>query len=216
MSTAILLALLVPVQPQVSVSGGVQVEAHVPTVQFEAEPALVVVAPGIMVVPDSEREVFFARGFYWYNLNGAWFRARSHRGGWVRVAYGRVPPGIIGMPRGKFRHFHGGTLYRRAGRVTRPRPVAHAAAARKKPVAAKTKTKAKAHTKTAHRMTAKKAAKHKATKKKARTAHAVKPKPHKARTAHAVKPRKARHARPARSSKVRSSRGANLRRRHTH
>ncbi len=205
MSTAILLALLVPVQPQVSVSGGVQVEAHVPTVQFEAEPALVVVAPGIMVVPDSEREVFFARGFYWYNMNGAWFRARSHRGGWVRVTYAGVPQGIIGMPRGKFRRYHGGKLYRRAGHVPRPRPIAHAAVAKKKRVVLKTKTKTKVKT-----------AKHKATRHKARTAHAAKHKAHKTRTARAVKPRKARHARPARSTKVRSSRGANLRRRHTH
>lgn len=191
MTTAILIALLVPVQPQVSVSGGIEVEAHVPTIQFEAEPALVVVAPGVMVVPDYQREVFFADGYYWYNVSGAWFRTRSHRGGWVRVAYARVPQTIIRMPRGKYRHFRGGKLYRRAGRVAKPHEkkthaVRHAAKQKKK------KTHAARH-----------AAKHKKKKN--------------ARAARAAKPRKARVARASKSRKVRSARGGNhLRRRRKH
>ncbi|HEU5058577.1 MAG TPA: hypothetical protein VFU21_18720 [Kofleriaceae bacterium] len=169
MSIAILVvAFLAPVQPQVSVSGGIEVEAHVPTVQFEAEPALVVVAPGVMVVPGHDREVFFAGGFYWYNVSGAWFRTRSHRGGWVRVATARVPVAIIRLPRGKYRHFRGGRLYRRAGRVPPRRAavkVTAKKAKRKKAHAAARKTKRKAH-----------AVKKRAAKtKKVRTARAAKP-----------------------------------------
>lgn len=201
MTTAILIALLVPVQPQVSVSGGIEVEAHVPTIQFEAEPALVVVAPGVMVVPDYQREVFFADGYYWYNVSGAWFRTRSHRGGWVRVAYARVPQTIIRMPRGQYRHFRGGKLYRRAGRVAHP-------AKRKARVAHAAKKKSRAATK-------KKA--HAATARKQRKAHAAAAKnKKKARTARAAKPRKTRVARSTRSRKVRSARSANLRRRSKH
>ena len=202
MTTAILIALLVPIQPQVSVSGGIEVEAHVPTIQFEAEPALVVVAPGVMVVPDYQREVFFADGYYWYNVSGAWFRTRSHRGGWVRVAYARVPQTIIRMPRGKYRHFRGGKLYRRAGRVAKPHE--------KKPHAARHATK---HKKKTH--AARHATKHR--KKTHAARHAAKHEKTKARAARAAKPRKTRVARASKSRKVRSARGGNhprLRRKH--
>jgi len=151
MSTAFLLvALLVPVQPQVAVSGGIEVQAHVPAIRFEAEPALVLVTPGVMVVPGHDREVFFASGYYWYNVNGAWFRTRSHRGGWVRVAIDRVPVAIVRLPRGKYRHFRGGRLVRRAGRPPPRRPAVKVIARKKvkaKPTARKTRAKANAKAK---------------------------------------------------------------------
>jgi hypothetical protein len=127
MLSAFLVALAVPIQPQVSMSAGVDVQVNVPTVQFEAEPPLVEVEPGLMVVPDIDREVFFAGGYYFCNLNGAWFRTRSHHGGWARVATARVPVAIVRAPRGRYRHFHGGRLVRRGGHVARvkPRAVAH-------------------------------------------------------------------------------------------
>jgi len=215
MTTAILLALLVPVQPQVSVSGGIQVEAHVPTIQFEAAPALMVVAPGVMVVPDHDREVFFAEGFYWYNLSGAWFRTRSHRGGWVRVAFAQVPQPIIRLPRGKYRNFHGGRLYRRAAKPpVKVRPVVRVTK-RKSRVRVHAKKARLAHGKKAHASKQTRAhASHKKTRASVKTrAHAsTKNTKKKARAS----TKKTRSARAARSRKVRSARATPTRRRSAH
>ena len=97
-----------------------------PTIHFEAEPALVVVSPGVMVVPDYDREIFFVNGFYWYNDGGIWFRTRHHRGGWVRVHGRYVPRTIVRYPRGRYVRFRGGKPWRRAavhrGRYHRGRP----------------------------------------------------------------------------------------------
>ena len=114
MLSAFLLAIIVPVQPQVTFSAGVNVHVPAPTIRFHAEPALVVVSPGVMVVPDYDREVFFANGFYWYNDGGIWFRTRHHNGGWVRVHGRFVPRAIIRSPRGRFLRYHGGRPYHRA------------------------------------------------------------------------------------------------------
>jgi hypothetical protein len=121
MLSAFLVALVVPVQPQVSFSAGVNVHVAAPTVRFVAEPELVVVAPGVMVVPNYDREVYFANGFYWVYDGGVWFRTRNHRGGWVRVSGRYVPRGILRTPRGRYVHFHGGRPYRRMA-VVRGRP----------------------------------------------------------------------------------------------
>jgi hypothetical protein len=168
MLSALLVALVVPVQPQVSMSAGASVQVNVPTVQFEAEPPLVEVEPGLMVVPDIDREVFFAGGYYFCNLNGAWFRTRSHHGGWVRVATARVPVAIVRAPRGRYRHFHGGRLVRHGEHVAKRMPK-HAVAQHHRHHAAKK----------AHRI----------------AKHAVKAKHHrKTRAARASKPRKLRSA----------------------
>jgi hypothetical protein len=148
---ALLLALVVPVQPQVSVAAGVDVEVHVPTIQFAAEPPLVLVEPGVMVVPDHDREVFFVDGFYFCNVNGAWFRTRTHRGGWARVPTRKVPIAIVRAPRGKYRHFRGGKLVRRGG-VVHHRPVVKARPKAKKRVA----TAKKSHARKQHASSSKK------------------------------------------------------------
>ena len=76
-----------------------------------------VVSPGVMVVPDYDREVYFSNGFYWVNDGGVWFRTRNHRGGWVRVSGRYVPRAIFRVPRGRYAHFHGGRPYRRVAVV---------------------------------------------------------------------------------------------------
>ena len=115
LTSAFLLALITPpVQPQVVLSAGVDVRVRAPTVRFEAEPPLVVVSPGVMVVPDYDREVFFVNGYYWFYDGGVWFRTRNHRGGWVRVSGHYVPRSIVRYPRGRFVHYRGGRAYRRA------------------------------------------------------------------------------------------------------
>jgi hypothetical protein len=74
----------------------------------------VVVSPGVMVVPDYDREVFFVNGYYWCHSDGVWFRTRSHRGGWAKVSHRRVPRSIYRSPRGKYKHFRGGRPYYRS------------------------------------------------------------------------------------------------------
>jgi len=67
-------------------------------------PRLVLVQPGIQVVPDLDVEVFQVDGFYWTQRDGRWYRSKSHRGGWVYVDRG-VPPGLVRMPPGKYKRW---------------------------------------------------------------------------------------------------------------
>ncbi len=83
-------------------------------------PRLVVVSPGIQVVPDMDREVFFVDGWYWVRNDGGWVRSRDHRGGWVVVPGRRVPPGLARIPPGRYKHWKaarpGPAVYREGGR----------------------------------------------------------------------------------------------------
>jgi hypothetical protein len=83
----------------------VDINVPLPSVRFEAAPPLVVVEPGIQVVPQQEEEVFFTDGYYWTRRDGRWFRSRDHRGGWAVMEERRVPPGLARMPPGKYRHW---------------------------------------------------------------------------------------------------------------
>ena len=67
-------------------------------------PQLVVVQPGIMVVPGLEVEVFQVDGVFWTQREGRWYRSRSHRGGWVYAPRG-VPAGLTRMPPGQYKHY---------------------------------------------------------------------------------------------------------------
>jgi hypothetical protein len=74
-------------------------------------PQLVVVSPGVQVVPEVEEEVFFVDGFYWVRRDHTWYRSRSHRSGWVLVPARVVPQRIGGLPPGKYKRWkpeHGG------------------------------------------------------------------------------------------------------------
>jgi hypothetical protein len=68
-------------------------------------PQLVVVSPGIQVVPDVEEEIFFVDGFYWVRQDSGWYRSRSHRGGWAMVPHRAVPVRVAQLPPGKYRHY---------------------------------------------------------------------------------------------------------------
>jgi hypothetical protein len=122
MLNPLVLALLLPVQPQVSFGASVGVQVAVPTVQFEVEPPLVVVAPGVMVVEDYGTEVYFVNGYYWTMSGGAWYRTRNYRGGWVSVPRRVVPYRIARVPPGRYRHFRGGHRYNRGPARYRGRP----------------------------------------------------------------------------------------------
>ena len=62
-----------------------------------AEPALVEVSPGVMVVEDYHEPVFYSDGFYWRYYGGIWYRSSYHTGGWV--TWNRPPARVIGIRR---------------------------------------------------------------------------------------------------------------------
>jgi hypothetical protein len=69
-------------------------------------PQLVVVAPGVQVVPDVEEEVFFSGGWYWVRQDGGWYRSHSPRRGWAFVQPERVPRRLVNLPPGQYRRWH--------------------------------------------------------------------------------------------------------------
>jgi hypothetical protein len=75
-------------------------------VGFPTPPPLVVVSPGIQVVPDYGEEVFFVDGWYWLRRDTVWYRTRDHRGGWVVVQPRYVPASLVRLPPGQYKHWH--------------------------------------------------------------------------------------------------------------
>lgn len=71
-----------------------------------ARPAVVLVSPGIFVISDYPDEVFFVSGFYWTLYGGYWYRCDGHKGNWIKAKKGKIPPGLVKMPPGKFKNWH--------------------------------------------------------------------------------------------------------------
>lgn len=86
---------------QASAQASVELRLDLPIVL----PQLVVVEPGVQVVPDMDREVFLVDGFYWVRHDRGWYRSRSHRGGWVLVPARGVPARLVKIPQGKYRRY---------------------------------------------------------------------------------------------------------------
>jgi hypothetical protein len=68
-------------------------------------PPLVVVQPGVQVVPECDHEVFYTGGYYWVREDDLWYRSRSHRGGWVVAPARVVPVALVRMPPGQYKHW---------------------------------------------------------------------------------------------------------------
>jgi hypothetical protein len=83
-------------------------------------PRLVVVSPGVQVVPEVHEEVFFHENWYWVRREGYWYRSHDHRGGWALVPIQRVPPRLVAVPPGKYRDWkaekHAAKAERKAAR----------------------------------------------------------------------------------------------------
>lgn len=97
----ILAALLGPAAASAQASASVELRVDLPVVL----PKLVVVSPGIQVVPEVSEEVFFHGGYYWVRRDAHWWRSRSHRSGWVLVRPDHVPPGLSRIPPGQYKHW---------------------------------------------------------------------------------------------------------------
>src|SRR5512144_943001 len=69
-------------------------------------PQMVVVSPGVQVVPDVDEEVFFYNGWYWVRRDDGWYRSHSHRHGWYLVRPERVPRRLVAVPPGQYRRWH--------------------------------------------------------------------------------------------------------------
>lgn len=95
-------AAALPAFARAQASASIQLNLGLPVVM----PQMVVVQPGIRVVPDIEEEVFFTNGYYWCRHDDGWYRTRDVRGGWYYMEPGRVPPGLTRMPPGQYRKWH--------------------------------------------------------------------------------------------------------------
>ena len=82
----------------------VQISVQLPSIFFPAPPQLVVVQPGVQVVENNSEEVFVVDDVYWVRRSDRWYRANDHRGGWVYVDGPRVPPSLVRLSPGAYRH----------------------------------------------------------------------------------------------------------------
>jgi hypothetical protein len=96
LASILFLALPAPARSQVSV----QIQLGLP-----AAPPLVVVQPGIQVVENWDEEVFFTGGYYWVRRDEYWYRAPRPRATFVYVEPRRVPPGLVRLPPGHYKHY---------------------------------------------------------------------------------------------------------------
>jgi len=84
---------------QVSVNFGIGIA-------FPEPPPLVVVSPGIRVVPELDEEVFFVNGWYWVRHDEGWYRTRDWHGGWRPCRRAYVPVALVRIPPGRYRHYY--------------------------------------------------------------------------------------------------------------
>jgi hypothetical protein len=99
--TLFVVSLLLPAAAGAQIRAGASIELNLPVVL----PQLVVVAPGVQVVPEVDHEIFFVDGVYWARHGDGWYRSHSHRGGWVYVQPRRVPGRIATFRPGKYKRW---------------------------------------------------------------------------------------------------------------
>jgi hypothetical protein len=93
-------ALLAPALALGQVRAGISIDLPV------VLPPLVVVQPGVQVVPECDHEVFYTNGYYWAREDGVWYRSRNHRGGWVMMQPRAVPVALVKVPPGHYKHWN--------------------------------------------------------------------------------------------------------------
>ena len=98
---ALALAVLLGLPALARAQASVDIRVNLPAIL----PPLVVVQPGVQVVPEMQEEVFFHDGYYWVRRDGRWYRSADHRHGWMIVPPQRVPPPIVALPPGRYRNW---------------------------------------------------------------------------------------------------------------
>lgn len=96
-----LLVLSLLALPGAALASDVEIKINLP---WAEPPPLVLVSPGIQVVPDYGEEIFFVSGFYWVRRDGKWWKARDHRASWVLIPSG-VPASLVKLTPGRYRNF---------------------------------------------------------------------------------------------------------------
>lgn len=79
-------------------------------------PDLAYVAPGVHVIANYDEPIFYSHGYYWWNVDGYWYRSPYYTGGWTYVDRPPVTVARISTP---YRYRH----YRPHNYVVRRRPV---------------------------------------------------------------------------------------------
>ncbi len=109
---ALLTAALIGLPGVAAAQASVDIHFDLPVVL----PRMVVVSPGVQVVPEVREEVFFHDGWYWVRRDDYWYRSHDHRGGWMLVPTRRVPPGLARIPPGQYRNWKAAKAERKAER----------------------------------------------------------------------------------------------------
>lgn len=69
-------------------------------------PPMVVIQPGVQVIPEIGHEVFFVDGAYYARQGGGWYRAPSpHAARWVGVPVHAVPVALVKIPPGHYKNW---------------------------------------------------------------------------------------------------------------
>jgi hypothetical protein len=101
MRTLALVVALLGLPARASAQASVDIHIALPVVL----PGLVVVSPGVQVVPEVDEEVFFTDGWYWVRRDKAWYRSRVHTGGWAVVPVRAVPARLVKVPPGHYKRW---------------------------------------------------------------------------------------------------------------
>ncbi len=101
LSIAVASALAVPLA---ATAQGLHAEVNI---QLPAVlPPMVVIQPGVQVIPEISHEVFFVDGAYYARQGGGWYRAPGpHSGRWVAVPVQAVPVALVKLPPGHYKNW---------------------------------------------------------------------------------------------------------------
>lgn len=121
--SAVALALPRPSDAQVRVT----VAVPAPVFELQVGGPLFYVGSGLWVLPDSDDEVFYSRGWYWARHGDNWHRSRGRSGGWHAVGPRYVPASLVRLERGRYQRWHappeGRHMAPRGWEQRHPRPV---------------------------------------------------------------------------------------------
>lgn len=87
-------------------SASASCSGHVRTQAAVTYPSMVYVEPGLWVVAESERPIFYYDNYYWLYQQGLWYRSPYYTGGWVHWGAAPLPRTIRRIRRPRvYRHY---------------------------------------------------------------------------------------------------------------